>query len=169
MTLKCKILMTTSRPCVSSYAVMITLWPYPPPLFLWPCNLAPPHEEPSLWRFFYWNYIFCLSPTPKTGFPCVALGILKLTLCRPGYPQTQSSAYLSLPSAGIEGMRHHCLAPEITSIKTKLSSGFGSWYCGAEVALALHPGCLCHDVQLLQLQPFHSVSFSLLDFVHWPF
>jgi hypothetical protein len=29
------------------------------------------------------------------------------TLCRPGWPQTQKSTCLCLPSAGIKGMRHH--------------------------------------------------------------
>jgi hypothetical protein len=29
------------------------------------------------------------------------------SLCRPGWPQTQKSACLCLPSAGIKGMRHH--------------------------------------------------------------
>jgi hypothetical protein len=32
------------------------------------------------------------------------------SLCRPGWPQTQKSACLCLPSAGIKGMRHHCPA-----------------------------------------------------------
>lgn len=39
----------------------------------------------------------------------VALAILD-SLCRPGCPQTQRSAYLCFPSAGIEGMHHYaCL------------------------------------------------------------
>jgi hypothetical protein len=32
------------------------------------------------------------------------------SLCRPGWPRTQKSACLCLPSAGIKGMRHHCPA-----------------------------------------------------------
>jgi hypothetical protein len=32
------------------------------------------------------------------------------SLCRPGWPRTQKSACLCLPSAGIKGMCHHCLA-----------------------------------------------------------
>jgi hypothetical protein len=32
------------------------------------------------------------------------------SLCRPGWPQTQKSACLCLPSAGIKGVCHHCLA-----------------------------------------------------------
>jgi hypothetical protein len=31
-------------------------------------------------------------------------------LCRSGWPRTQKSACLCLPSAGIKGMCHHCLA-----------------------------------------------------------
>jgi hypothetical protein len=29
------------------------------------------------------------------------------SLCRPGWPQTQRSTCLCLPSAGIKGVRHH--------------------------------------------------------------
>jgi hypothetical protein len=32
------------------------------------------------------------------------------SLCRPGWPPTQKSACLCLPSAGIKGTRHHCPA-----------------------------------------------------------
>jgi hypothetical protein len=32
------------------------------------------------------------------------------SLCRPGWPQTQKSACLCLPSAGIKGVCHHCSA-----------------------------------------------------------
>jgi hypothetical protein len=32
------------------------------------------------------------------------------SLCRSGWPRTQKSACLCLPSAGIKGVRHHCLA-----------------------------------------------------------
>jgi len=32
------------------------------------------------------------------------------SLCRPGWPRTQKSAYLCLPSTEIKGVRHHCLA-----------------------------------------------------------
>jgi hypothetical protein len=32
------------------------------------------------------------------------------SLCRPGWPRTQKSTCLCLPSAGIKGVRHHCLA-----------------------------------------------------------
>jgi hypothetical protein len=33
------------------------------------------------------------------------------SLCRPGWPWTQKSACLCLPSAGIKGVRHHAPAP----------------------------------------------------------
>jgi hypothetical protein len=42
----------------------------------------------------------------ETGFLCVALAVLN-SLCRPGWPQTQKSACLCLPSAGIKGVHHH--------------------------------------------------------------
>ena len=40
----------------------------------------------------------------KTGFLCV---LSWNSLCRPGWPQTQKSACLCLPIAGIKGMCHH--------------------------------------------------------------
>jgi hypothetical protein len=42
---------------------------------------------------------FCLFVF-ETWFLCVALVVLELT-CRPGWPRTQKSACLCLPSAGI--------------------------------------------------------------------
>jgi hypothetical protein len=42
----------------------------------------------------------------ETGFLCIALAVLELTF-RPGWPRTQKSACLCLPSAGIKGVRHH--------------------------------------------------------------
>jgi hypothetical protein len=50
----------------------------------------------------------------KIGFLCVALAVLELY--RPGWPQTQKSACLCLPSAGIKGLYHHCSARANTSV-----------------------------------------------------
>jgi hypothetical protein len=50
--------------------------------------------------------LFCFL---KQEFLCGALAILN-TLCRPGWPPTQRSAYLCLPRAGIKSMCHHCSA-----------------------------------------------------------
>jgi hypothetical protein len=55
--------------------------------------------------FSFFFFFFFLIWFYKTGFRCVALAVLEL--CRPGWPQTQKSTYLCLPSAGIKGMRHH--------------------------------------------------------------
>jgi hypothetical protein len=41
----------------------------------------------------------------ETGFLCVALAVLEL--CGPGWPGTQKSTCLCLPSAGIKGVCHH--------------------------------------------------------------
>jgi hypothetical protein len=38
----------------------------------------------------------------ETGFLCIALAVLE-----PGWPRTQKSACLCLPSAGIKGVCHH--------------------------------------------------------------
>jgi hypothetical protein len=54
--------------------------------------------------------LFCFF---ETVFLHVALAVLELTVpghCTPGWPQTQKSACLCLPSAGIKGMHHHCPA-----------------------------------------------------------
>jgi hypothetical protein len=43
-------------------------------------------------------------------FFCLFLSVAQLSwnsLCRPGWPRTQKSACLCLPSPGIKGMRHH--------------------------------------------------------------
>jgi hypothetical protein len=40
----------------------------------------------------------------------IITGDSKIPLCRPGWPRTQKSSCLCLPSAGIKGMHHHCLA-----------------------------------------------------------
>ena len=44
----------------------------------------------------------------ETGFFCIALAALEL--CWSGWPHTQRSTCLCLPSAEIKGMRHHCPA-----------------------------------------------------------
>jgi hypothetical protein len=46
------------------------------------------------------------SPPPPFFFK---RGFLWLS-CRPGWPRTQKSTCLCLPSAGIKGMHHHCPA-----------------------------------------------------------
>jgi hypothetical protein len=46
----------------------------------------------------------------KAGFLSVLPWLSWNSLCRPGWPWTQKSTCLCLPSAGIKGMRHHCLA-----------------------------------------------------------
>jgi hypothetical protein len=48
--------------------------------------------------FFFWFF--------ETGFLCIALAVLD-SLCRPGWPRTQKSTCLCLPSAGTKGVRHH--------------------------------------------------------------
>ena len=45
--------------------------------------------------------------SPKTGFLCIALAVLELTLYRPDWPWTQRSTCLCLLSDGIKGMCHH--------------------------------------------------------------
>jgi hypothetical protein len=50
-------------------------------------------------------FVFCFF---ETGFLCIALYRLSWnSFCRPGWPWTQKSACLCLPSAGIKGVRHH--------------------------------------------------------------
>jgi hypothetical protein len=63
---------------------------------------------PHIFKEFTFLFV-CLFVCFETGFLCVALAVLDL-LCRPGWPQTQKSACLCLPSAGIKGLCHHCPA-----------------------------------------------------------
>jgi hypothetical protein len=42
----------------------------------------------------------------ETGFLCVAMAVLKFSY-RPGWPRTQRSACLSLPSAGFKDVHWH--------------------------------------------------------------
>jgi hypothetical protein len=51
-------------------------------------------------------FVFVLFCFFEAGFLCVALAVLN-SLCRPGWPRTQKSACLCLPSAGIKGVGHH--------------------------------------------------------------
>jgi hypothetical protein len=56
-----------------------------------------------LFIFVFWDRVSLCSPgCPRTHF------------CRPGWPWTQKSACLSLPSAGIKGVRHHHQAISIS-------------------------------------------------------
>jgi hypothetical protein len=57
--------------------------------------------------FLGFLFLFCFFGFFETGFLCIALAVLELSLCRPGWPQTQRSACLCLPSAGIKGVLHH--------------------------------------------------------------
>jgi hypothetical protein len=61
------------------------------------CNVA------GLARLFF---LPCSVWFFETGFLCIALALWD-SLCRPGWPRTQKSACLCLPSAGIKGVRHH--------------------------------------------------------------
>jgi hypothetical protein len=52
------------------------------------------------------GFCFCFF---EAGFLCIVL-VSWNSLCRLGWPRTQKSACLCLPSAGIKGMCHHRLA-----------------------------------------------------------
>jgi hypothetical protein len=66
---------------------------------------------------FFFLYFVCLFVCflcccfPRQGFS-VEPWLSWYSLCRPGWPRTQKSTCfcLCLPSAGIKGMCHHCLA-----------------------------------------------------------
>jgi hypothetical protein len=59
----------------------------------------------SFFLFVCFVYVF-LFVFFETGFLCVAW-LSWNSLCRPGWPRTQKSACLCLPSAGIKGVCHH--------------------------------------------------------------
>ena len=61
------------------------------------------------WFGFFW-FLALVFWFFKTGFLCIALAVvLELThsLCRPGWPRTQKSTCLFLPSTGIKGVCHN--------------------------------------------------------------
>jgi hypothetical protein len=64
--------------------------------------------------FLFFGFSFCILfglvlVFFETGFLFVAW-LSWNSLCRPGWPQTQKSTCLCLPSAGIKGVSHHCPA-----------------------------------------------------------
>jgi hypothetical protein len=62
------------------------------------------YNLPTLFFVFRFSFFFCFF---ETGFLCVALAVLQLTLYRPGWLRTQKFTCLCLPSAGIKGVRRH--------------------------------------------------------------
>jgi hypothetical protein len=68
----------------------------------------------SILVLFVWLvFVFCFVFS-RQGFS-VYLWLFWNSLCRPGWPRTQKSTCLCLPSAGIKGVRHHCPAEWINS------------------------------------------------------
>jgi hypothetical protein len=63
-------------------------------------------EFKNILILFIYLFIFGFS---RQGFS-VSPWLSWNSLCRPGWPQTQKSTCLCLPSAWIEGVRHHCPA-----------------------------------------------------------
>ncbi|EDL14380.1 mCG1026625 [Mus musculus] len=60
--------------------------------------------------------MLCSGFPRAAGFLCVALAVLEVnSLCSPGWPRTQKSACLCLPSAEIKGVHHHCAAGKAES------------------------------------------------------
>jgi hypothetical protein len=66
--------------------------------------------------------LFCFSRQGFSVYPWLSWN----SLCRPGCPQTQKSACLCLPSAGIKGLHHHCPA---TSPFLKHDINHPTWVC----------------------------------------
>jgi hypothetical protein len=58
-------------------------------------------------------------------------------LCSPRWPQTQISAYLCLPSAGIKGLCHHCLSHLRILKNMLLSCSLMKWRWAHRVLMAL--------------------------------
>jgi hypothetical protein len=65
---------------------------------------------PLVFFFFFFFWFF------KTGFLCVDLAVLELTLYQAGL-ELKKSTCLCLPRAGIKGMRHH--RPALLSLYLK--------------------------------------------------
>ena len=58
-------------------------------------------------QFILWALVCYCCCLFERGFLCIVLAVLELNLCRPGWPRTQKSACLCLPSAEIKGGCHH--------------------------------------------------------------
>ena len=69
---------------------------------------------------FYSFFLFFSDRVPLYSPSCLGTH----SVCRPGWPQTQKFSCICLPSAGITGMCHHCLAFIIV-----LHSGFFLCVC----------------------------------------
>jgi hypothetical protein len=61
----------------------------------------------TVWFFVCLFFFFFFFGFLRQGFS-VKPWLSWISLCRPGWPQTQKSACLCLPSAGITGVYHHC-------------------------------------------------------------
>jgi hypothetical protein len=69
-----------------------------------PCHISPTSHQ---FFFFIWLFfVFWFFGFSRQGFS-VEPWLSWNSLCRPGWPRTQKSACLCLPSAGIKGVCHH--------------------------------------------------------------
>ena len=68
--------------------------------------------ETRRWVFFFFYFFFFLLFFffSRQGFSVQPWLSWNNSLCRPGWPRTQKSTCLCLPSTGIKGVRHHCPA-----------------------------------------------------------
>jgi hypothetical protein len=86
------------------------------------------HRPPTVRGSYRWQkggaWKPTASPPPHTGFLCIALAVQEFT-CRPGWPRTQKSACLCLPSAGIKGVRHQPTALKYR--QREEGGGRGAW------------------------------------------
>jgi hypothetical protein len=111
-------------------------------------------QLPGLHSRFSWLAFFLFFF--ETGFLCIALAVLD-SLCRPGWPRTQKSAYLCLPSAGIKGVRQHTrlLGLLLLTICPRVSLGPPTSIVNPEIALQL-------DYRANVMEAFFSQSRLLL-------
>jgi hypothetical protein len=74
-----------------------------------------PLKPANLLQFIYLFVCLFVCLFSRQGFS-VQPWLSWNSLGRPGWPQTQKSACLCLPSAGIKGVRHHCPAKIFLSL-----------------------------------------------------
>ena len=94
---------TTRQLCTTVYLLTVALWWLPVHIL-----------SPNLWtNTCFTNMTVLLGTTLRKSTSCSWLGFTVWPwlswnlLCRPGWPWTQKSSCLCLPSAGIKGVRHH--------------------------------------------------------------
>jgi hypothetical protein len=84
------------------------------------------------------------------------------SLCRPGWPRTQKSACLCLPSAGIKGVRHHARLPHKFLIGSEFLTFF--FFFSSSFLEQLSPHVYSKVVSITDGETFSLEAVEKMDF-----